>query len=77
MKENSYTELMKSNAMKKKLKEDFILHLYIEMFLNEILLKSEKEKLLDKIDHAIDEKNHDLFIQLSSQYKELSKRFGS
>lgn len=78
MKENSYTELMKYGAMnKKKLKEDFMLQLYIEMLLNEILLKAEKKKLMEQIDRAIDEKNYENFMQLSKQYKELNKRFGS
>jgi uncharacterized protein YpiB (UPF0302 family) len=78
MKDHSYTELTKSNAMnKKKLKEGYMLDLYIEMFLAEILLKAEKEKLLDKIDAAIDERNQKSFMELSDQYKELSKRFGT
>lgn len=78
MKDHSYTELAKSNAMnKKKLKEGYMLDLYIEMFLAEILLKAEKEKLINKIDKAIDERNQKSFIELSNQYKELSKRFGT
>jgi uncharacterized protein YpiB (UPF0302 family) len=78
MKDHSYTELTKSNAMnKKKLKEGYMLDLYIEMFLAEILLKAEKEKLIDKIDAAIDERNQKSFMELSDQYKELSKRFGT
>ena len=78
MKDHSYTELTKSNAMnKKKLKEGYMLDLYIDMFLAEILLKSEKEKLINKIDAAIDERNQKDFIELSNQYKELSKRFGT
>ena len=78
MKDHSYTELTKSNAMKKKkLKEGYMLDLYIDMFLAEILLKAEKEKLIDKIDAAIDERNQKSFMELSDQYKELSKRFGT
>jgi uncharacterized protein YpiB (UPF0302 family) len=78
MKDHSYTELTKSNAMnKKKLKEGYMLDLYIDMFLAEILLKSEKEKLINKIDAAIDERNQKDFMELSNQYKELSKRFGT
>ena len=78
MKDHSYTELTKSNALnKKKLKEGYMLDLYIDMFLAEILLKAEKEKLINKIDKAIDERNQKSFIELSNQYKELSKRFGT
>ncbi|MCQ6274379.1 IDEAL domain-containing protein [Bacillus sp. V3B] len=77
MKDNSYTELMKSSAMRKKLKENFIQDLYIEMFLVEILLKAEKDKLLVRIDQAIDERNQETFKELSNQYRELNKRFGT
>lgn len=77
MKDNSYTELMKSSAMRKKLKENFIQDLYLEMFLVEILLKAEKEKLSARIDQAIDERNQETFKELSNQYRELNKRFGT
>lgn len=78
MKEKSYTELMKSSAMKRKQqKESYVLDLYIDMLLSEILLNSEKEKLMKKVDAAIDEGNKQAFIHLSNQYKELSKRFGT
>lgn len=78
MKDNSYTELMKSSAMnKKKLKENYILDLYIEMFLTEILLKAEKESLLARIDKSIDERNEEKFLRLSEQFRELNKRFGT
>jgi uncharacterized protein YpiB (UPF0302 family) len=77
MKEKPYTELMKSNAMKKKLKEGYMLDLYIDMFLSEVVLKAEKEKLLAQIDQAIDERNQESFNVLSQQYKELNKRFGT
>lgn len=78
MKDNSNTEIIKSNNVKqKKLKEGYMLDLYIEMFLAEIMLKSEKEKLLKKIDLAIDESNRKKFMELSHQYKELNKRFGT
>ncbi|WP_338472101.1 IDEAL domain-containing protein [Niallia sp. XMNu-256] len=78
MKENSNTELIKSNALKqKKLKEGYMLDLYLEMFLAEIMLKAEREKLLNKIDLAIDQRNRKNFMELSDQYKELTKRFGT
>ena len=70
MKDNSNTELVKSNSMKqKKLKEGYMLDLYIEMFLAEIMLKAEKEKLLNKIDLAIDERNRKEFMELSNHTK--------
>lgn len=78
MKEKSYSNLMKSGAMNRQLeKETFVQNLYIEMFLREIQLKSEKEKLQQKIDAAIDLRQKDLFMQLSKQLNELNKRFGT
>lgn len=78
MNEKSYTELMKKSAMKKKqLKESFVLDLYIDMLLSEILLKKEKAKLMEKIDEAIDTENKRAFISLSKQYLDLTKRFGT
>ncbi|MBN8199050.1 MULTISPECIES: IDEAL domain-containing protein [Bacillaceae] len=78
MKEKSYTELMKTSAMKRKNhKDSFVLDLYIDMLISEILLNTEKEKLMNKINAAIDEGNKPSFMNLSKQYKELSKRFGT
>jgi uncharacterized protein YpiB (UPF0302 family) len=76
--EKSYTELMKKNAMKrKKLKESYVLDLYIDMLLSEVLLISEKNNLMKEIDQSLEEGNKLAFIRLSKQYTELSKRFGT
>ncbi|MBY0121096.1 IDEAL domain-containing protein [Bacillus sp. S/N-304-OC-R1] len=78
MNEKSYTELMKKNAMKKKrLKESYVLDLYIDMLLSEVLLETEKAKLMKEIDHSLDEGNQSAFIHLSKKYIELTKRFGT
>ncbi|WP_077211130.1 IDEAL domain-containing protein [Bacillus dakarensis] len=78
MKEKSYSELMKSGAMnRKKEKEAYVLNLYIDMILSEALLNTEKEKLTRRIDQAIDNRDKKAFLQLSSQFKELNKRFGT
>ncbi|MBB6443489.1 IDEAL domain-containing protein [Bacillus benzoevorans] len=76
MKENSYTELMKSGAMNRG-KKNYVQDLYIEMLLSEILLKAEKEKLFVQINQALDERDEEAFMKLSSQYRELCKRFGT
>ena len=76
--EKSYTELMKKSAMKKKRrKEAYVLELYIDILLSEILMNIEKEQLIKKIDAAIDEGNKQVFMDLSKQYKELAKRYGT
>jgi uncharacterized protein YpiB (UPF0302 family) len=78
MNEKSYTELMKLGAMKRnKMKENFVQDLYIDMLLLEIQLTTEKEKLLRKIDLAIDHRDRKTFLLLSGQLKEITKRFGS
>ncbi|MGD6855483.1 MULTISPECIES: IDEAL domain-containing protein [Bacillus] len=78
MKEKSYAESMKKNTMnRKQLKDTYVLHLYIEMLLSEVQLISEKEKLAQKIDQALDDRNKALFTQLSKEYKELNERFGN
>ncbi|MCA1039428.1 IDEAL domain-containing protein [Bacillus infantis] len=78
MKEKSYAESMKKNTLnRKQLKDTYVLHLYIEMLLSEVQLISEKEKLAQKIDQALDDRNKALFTQLSKEYKELNERFGN
>ncbi|MDR6124626.1 uncharacterized protein YpiB (UPF0302 family) [Bacillus sp. SLBN-46] len=78
MNEKSYTELMKLGAMKRnQLKENFVQDLYIDMLLSEIQLTVEKEKLLRKIDSAIDSRDKRSFLLLSGQLKDINKRFGT
>ncbi|MDQ1147161.1 uncharacterized protein YpiB (UPF0302 family) [Bacillus sp. SORGH_AS 510] len=78
MDEKSYTDLMKLGAMKRsKMKEGFVQDLYIDMLLSEIQLTMEKEKLLRKIDGAIDRRDRRSFLLLTGQLKEINKRFGT
>jgi uncharacterized protein YpiB (UPF0302 family) len=78
MEGKSYSDLMKLGAMKRnKMKENFVQDLYIEMLLSEIQLTLEKEKLLKKIDCAIDRRDQKTFLLLSGQLKEINKRFGT
>jgi uncharacterized protein YpiB (UPF0302 family) len=77
MNEKSYTELMKIAAMKRQRKENYVQDLYIEMLLSEIQLTVEKEKLLKKIDTAIDHRDKISFYHLSRKLRDLNKRFGT
>ncbi|MBO0961260.1 IDEAL domain-containing protein [Neobacillus sp. MM2021_6] len=78
MNEKSYTELMKLGAMKRnRMKENFVQDLYIDMLLSEIQLTIEKEKLLRKIDLAIDTRDKRSFLLLSDKLKDINKRFGT
>ncbi|WP_409974385.1 IDEAL domain-containing protein, partial [Bacillus sp. Bva_UNVM-123] len=62
---------------KKRRKEAYVLELYIDILLSEILMNIEKEQLIKKIDAAIDEGNKQVFMDLSKQYKELTRRYGT
>ena len=76
--ESSYTETTKNAAMHKQSgTETFMLELYVNMMLQEALLKSEKEKLLLKIDDALDQKNEEQFMKYSKQLQEVMKQFGT
>ncbi|WP_445486593.1 IDEAL domain-containing protein [Niallia sp. 03133] len=78
MNEKSYTELTKLSAMKRsKSKETYVMDLYIDMLISEILLKNEKASLMTLIDKAIDEQNKEKFKELSLQFNQLCKRFGT
>ncbi|MGD6941279.1 IDEAL domain-containing protein [Cytobacillus gottheilii] len=78
MKDQSNTELMKARAMKRKrLKEDFILELYIDMLVYEAELLHKKDLLLKKIDLAIDQREKSQFMTLAKEYAGLTKQFGT
>ncbi|MEH7116400.1 IDEAL domain-containing protein [Neobacillus vireti] len=78
MNDKSYSELMKIGAMKRtRMKENFVQDLYIEMLLSEIQLNVEKEKLLRKIDSAIDTRDKKTFQLLSNELININKRFGT
>jgi len=78
MNDKSYSDLMKIGAMKRtRLKENFVQDLYIEMLLSEIQLNVEKEKLLRKIDNAIDTRDKKTFQLLSNELININKRFGT
>jgi len=76
--ENSYTEMMKSTAMQKHLgKETFMVELYVDMMLQEALLKNEKDKILVKIDEALDQRNEENFHHYCKQLQEITQQFGT
>ena len=76
--EHSHTEMMKSSASQKHFgKETFMLELYVNMMLQEALLKNEKSKLLQKIDDSLDQRDENLFKKYSQELQEINKRFGT
>ncbi|ESU32538.1 hypothetical protein G3A_10800 [Bacillus sp. 17376] len=78
MKEKSHSEVMKASVMKRiKAKESFVLDLYVDMLISEIQLNTKKEKLMTKIDKAIDDRDKILFLTLTEELKDLNKQFGT
>ncbi|GAM15072.1 MULTISPECIES: IDEAL domain-containing protein [Bacillaceae] len=78
MKEKPYSEIMKASVMKRiKAKESFVLDLYVDMLISEIQLNTKKEKLMSKIDKAIDDRDKILFLTLTEELKDLNKQFGT
>lgn len=78
MKENSYSETMKASVMKRiKAKESFVLDLYVDMLVSEIQLNTRREKLMNRIDKAIDDRDKLLFLNLTKELKDLNKQFGT
>ncbi|MBT2678111.1 IDEAL domain-containing protein [Bacillus sp. ISL-35] len=78
MKEKSYSETMKASVMKRiKAKESFVLDLYVDMLISEIQLNTKREKLMTRIDKAIDDRDKILFLTLTEELKDLNKQFGT
>lgn len=76
--EKSYSEVMKASVMKRiKAKESFVLDLYVDMLISEIQLNTKKEKLMSKIDKAIDDRDKILFLSLTEELKDLNKQYGT
>nr|WP_249745323.1 IDEAL domain-containing protein [Mesobacillus boroniphilus] len=69
---------MKASVMKRiKAKESFVLDLYVDMLISEIQLNTKKERLMLKIDKAIDDRDKILFLSLTEELKDLNKQFGT
>ncbi|MFS0782945.1 IDEAL domain-containing protein [Bacillus sp. 1P06AnD] len=76
--EHSYTEMMKATSKRKQSEKDtFMLELYVDMILQEALLKAQREQLLQKIDYALDHRDNALFTAYCKELTELNKRFGA
>lgn len=70
--EKSYTEMMKSLAHSKRdVDVKKILHIYIDMVIDEAIFLHQKEQLEKKIDHALDMRDKQKFALLSTKYRRL------
>ncbi|MED1202470.1 IDEAL domain-containing protein [Heyndrickxia acidicola] len=75
-KKKSYAEIVKAYAMTRIQSERFMEELFTDMMLNELLLSTKKERLLKKIDDALDNKDKETFKLLTEELKGLTKQFG-
>lgn len=70
--DHSYTELTKAYAMvHREKKEKFVQTLYIDILLQESLLKEKREKIKRKIDSSLEANDKDLFFTLVEQLKQV------
>lgn len=74
----SYTELMKETAMsiQKKI-ERTEQNFFIEMLLSEITLKAEKNRLKRNIDHALDVRDYQSFIELTKRLQDINQKLNT
>ncbi|GIN37954.1 MULTISPECIES: IDEAL domain-containing protein [Heyndrickxia] len=73
----SYTDLVKAYAMTQIKNENFMVEIYAEMILQELLLTKRKEQIRKKIDSALDRRDIKAFSLLTDELIELEKQFGS
>jgi uncharacterized protein YpiB (UPF0302 family) len=66
----SYSDIHKALANNKESKPDNV-NIYVQMLLDEIVIKARVEKLTTEIDHALDQRDFLTFQKLSKEYKQL------
>lgn len=71
-KRQSYSELMKKEAMKVKSETEPV-NVYVQMILDEIVFTARAKKLGYEIDKALDQRDHQLFYRLATEYSQLMK----
>lgn len=64
--ENSYAELTRAYKNGKK-QDKFVQSIYIDLLIQEALLKDKSEKIKKKIDKALDNNDKEAFLSLSRQ----------
>ncbi|MBY6271186.1 MAG: IDEAL domain-containing protein [Caldibacillus debilis] len=58
-------------------KEKGVEAIYIDILINEALLKEKKEKLKQKIDQALDRNDREAFMELSARLREVEKELNA
>jgi uncharacterized protein YpiB (UPF0302 family) len=72
MHDKSFTEILKSRNALKTNEETSMLDIYIQMVIDEALYIRKKELLEKEINQALDSRNKELFMKLSSIYKQFN-----
>lgn len=69
-KRKSYSEVISGSDLKL-INESTEVNIYVQMIVDEIVIKARIKKLVADIDHALDQRNSSLFQELSKEYKML------
>ncbi|WP_166805838.1 MULTISPECIES: IDEAL domain-containing protein [Jeotgalibacillus] len=73
----SFAEFMnESTVPQKQSSEMTMMEIYVDMVLNEILVRHRKEKLLKLINEALDNKDQDAFMKYSDELNKLEDTHG-
>lgn len=76
--EKSYTEMMKAQAMSRlQERESYLFHLYLDMFLRDVLWTHNEQRLRNDIDAALDAKDYDAFQSATSALHKHLLAYGS
>ncbi|WP_456275946.1 IDEAL domain-containing protein [Bacillus sp. AK128] len=66
----SYSDIHKAKDQTKEITPENV-NIYVQMLLDEILIKARIEKLLIEIDYALEHRDYTSFQRLSNEYKQL------
>lgn len=75
--DNSFAEMINSSSGKQQQKEKFIQSVYIDLLIQEALLKEKKRAIKEKIDEAIDKHDKESFFLLAKQLQKIEKQLNA
>lgn len=75
--ENSFAELKKASLENTQQKDKFIQSVYIDLLIQEALLKEKRRAIKEKIDEAIDQCDRESFFLLAKQLTEIEEQLNA
>lgn len=75
--ENSFAELTKASLENTQQKDKFIQSVYIDLLIQEALLKEKRRVIKEKIDEAIDQSDRESFFLLAKQLTEIEEQLNA